>query len=155
MSTYSRGAHSLSLGYQQVQGDTPFDYVTRGAIYLTNAVALSDFNGPNEASWQLRYDLLMAGYGIPGLSVSAAYIRGSGIDGSEADPSGGYTYLGYGRNGRHWERGLKARYVMQNGAAKGLTFSARYATHRGNTDQAELDADQIRLAVEYPINGVF
>lgn len=155
MSTYSRDAHSLSLGYQQVQGDTPFDYVTRGAIYLTNSVALSDFNGPNEASWQLRYDLLMAGYGIPGLSVSAAYIRGSGIEGSEADPSGGYAYLGYGRNGRHWERDLEARYVMQNGAAKGLTFSARYATHRGNTDQAELGADQIRLAVEYPINGVF
>ncbi|MHB0819397.1 OprD family porin [Stutzerimonas stutzeri] len=155
MSTYSRGAHSLSLGYQKVHGDTPFDYVTRGAIYLTNAVALSDFNGPNEASWQLRYDLAMAGYGIPGLSLSAAYIRGSGIDGSDVDPNGGYAYLGYGRNGRHWERDLEARYVVQNGTFNGMTFSARYAMHRGNADQAELDVDQIRLAVEYPIKGVF
>ncbi|WP_423836546.1 OprD family porin [Stutzerimonas stutzeri] len=155
MSTYLHGAHRFSLGYQKVHGDTPFDYVTRGAIYLTNAVALSDFNGPNEASWQLRYDLAMAAYGIPGLSFSAAYIRGSGIDGSDVDPSGGYAYLGYGRNGRHWERDLEARYVVQNGAAQGMTFSARYAVHRGNTDQAELDADQIRLAVEYPIQGTF
>ena len=153
MSTYLRGAHSFSLGYQQVHGDTPFDYVTRGAIFLTNAVALSDFNGPNEASWQLRYDLSMADYGIAGLSFSAAYIRGSGIDASEVDPNGGYAYLGYGRNGRHWERDLEARYVVQNGAAQGLTFSARYAMHRGNTDQAELDADQIRLAIEYPLLG--
>jgi imipenem/basic amino acid-specific outer membrane pore len=153
MSTYSHGAHSFSLGYQKVHGDTPFDYVTRGAIYLTNAVALSDFNAPNEASWQLRYDLAMAAYGLPGLSFSAAYIRGSGIDGTHADPNGGYAYLGYGANGRHWERDLETRYVVQNGAAKGLTFSARYATHRGNTDQAELDADQIRLAVEYPLKG--
>lgn len=155
MSTYHRGAHRMSLGYQKVDGDTPFDYVTRGAIYLTNAVALSDFNGPNEASWQLRYDLTMSGYGIEGLSFSAAYIRGHGIDGSHADPNGGYAYLGYGRNGRHWERDLEARYVVQSGAAQGMTFSARYAVHRGNIDQAELDADQIRLAVEYPLQGRF
>ncbi|WP_339651149.1 OprD family porin [Halopseudomonas pelagia] len=151
MSTYSHAAHSFSVGYQKVHGDTPFDYVTRGAIYLTNAVALSDFNGPNEASWQLRYDLSMAEYGIPGLGFSAAYIRGSGIDGSDVDPNGGYAYLGYGSKGRHWERDLEARYLVQTGAAKGMSFSARYAMHRGNTDQAELDADQIRLAVEYPI----
>lgn len=41
-----------------------------------------------------------------------------------------------------------------NGAAKGLVISARHATHRGNTDQAELDADQLRLAVEYPLKGM-
>ncbi|MEH6386419.1 OprD family porin [Pseudomonas profundi] len=150
-STYSYSAHSFSLGYQRVHGDTPFDYVTRGAIYLTNAVALSDFNAPNEASWQVRYDLAMAGYGFPGLSFSAAYIRGSGIDGSKMDPSGGYAYLGYGRNGQHWERDLEARYKVQAGVARGLSLSARYAVHRGNTDQAELDADQLRFAVEYPI----
>lgn len=151
MGTYSHAAHGLSLGYQKVHGATPFDYVTRGAIYLTNAVALSDFNAPNEASWQIRYDLAMAAYGIPGLSFSAAYVRGDGIDGSEVDPNGGYAYLGYGRSGKHWERDLEARYVVQGGATKGIHFSARYATHRSNTDQAELDADQIRLAVEYSI----
>lgn len=57
MSTYAQGPHSFSLGYQKVDGDKPFDYVTGGAIFIGNAVQLSDFNAPNEQSWQARYDL--------------------------------------------------------------------------------------------------
>jgi imipenem/basic amino acid-specific outer membrane pore len=87
--------------------------------------------------------------------LSAAYTRGSQIDGSHADPHGGYAYLGYGANGKHWERDLEARYVVQSGAAKGAALSIRHNLHRGNTAQAELDAEQIRLAVEYPLMGSF
>ncbi|MCC6076706.1 OprD family porin [Pseudomonas sp. MAHUQ-58] len=155
VSSYAHGAHTLSLGYQQVDGDTPFDYVTRGAIWLGNAAQLSDFNAPNERSWQLRYDLALATFGLPGLVLSAAYLRGAEIDGSHIDPNGGYAYLGYGQGGKHWERDLEARYVIQSGAAKGLTFSLRHNTHRGNTAQAELDTDQIRLVVEFPLGGTF
>jgi imipenem/basic amino acid-specific outer membrane pore len=155
MSTYAQGPHSFSLGYQKVDGDTPFDYVTRGAIFISNAVQMSDFNAPNEQSWQARYDLAMKQWGIPGLVLSAAYIRGSQIDGSHVDPRGGYAYLGYGEGGRHWERDLEARYVVQDGKAKGTSFSLRHNLHRGNTAQAELDGEQIRLAVEYPITGRF
>jgi imipenem/basic amino acid-specific outer membrane pore len=54
LTTYKAGSHSFGLGYQKVDGDSPYDYVTRGAIYLSNAVALSDFNAPQEASWQAR-----------------------------------------------------------------------------------------------------
>ena len=155
MSTYAQGAHSLGLGYQHVDGNTPFDYVTRGAIFLTNAVQMSDFNAPNEQSWQARYDLSFAQWGAPGLLFSAAYTRGSKIDGSRTDPRGGYAYLGYGTNGKHWERDLEARYVVQSGPAKGAAVSIRHNLHRGNTAQAELDAEQIRLAVEYPLTGRF
>ena len=155
MGTYAQGPHSFSLGYQKVHGDTPFDYVTRGAIFLTNAVQLSDFNAPNEQSWQARYDLGMTPWGMPGLVFSAAYVRGSQIDGSHADPRGGYAYLGYGKGGKHWERDLEARYVIQSGTAKGTILSLRHNVHRGNTAQAELDTDQVRLAVEYPLTGRF
>jgi len=155
MSSYATGAHRFSLGYQHVDGDTPFDYVTRGAIFITNAVALSDFNAPQERSWQARYDLSFAEWGAPGLLMSAAYTRGSQIDGRGADPRGGYAYLGYGTGGKHWERDLEARYVVQSGSAKDLTLSIRHNVHRGNTAQAELDAQQIRLAVEYPLSGRF
>ena len=155
MGTYAQGPHSFSLGYQKVHGDTPFDYVTRGAIFLTNAVQLSDFNAPNEQSWQARYDLGMTPWGMPGLVFSAAYVRGSQIDGSHADPRGGYAYLGYGKGGKHWERDLEARYVIQSGTAKGTIVSLRHNVHRGNTAQAELDTDQVRLAVEYPLTGRF
>lgn len=153
LSTYRFGAHSVGVGYQKVSGDTPFDYVTRGAIYLSNAVALSDFNAPREASWQARYDLDLAGHGMPGLSLAALYVRGSGIDGRHMDPGGGYSWLGYGDGGKHWERDLQARYVVQSGVAKNLAFTLRHAVHRGNAAQAELDANQIRLAVEYPLGG--
>ncbi len=155
ISRYSQGPHTVSLGWQQVDGDTPFDYVTRGAIFLSNAVQLSDFNAPHEKSWQARYDLNLATYGLPGLNLSAAYVRGFDIDGRQADPRGGYAYLGYGQGGKHWERDLEAKYVIQSGKAKGTTFSVRHNVHRGNAAQAELDADQIRLAVEFPLTGTF
>jgi imipenem/basic amino acid-specific outer membrane pore len=153
MSTYTQGPHGFSLGYQKVDGNTPFDYVTRGAIFISNAVQLSDFNAPNEQSWQARYDLDITPWGLPGLSMGAAYVRGSQIDGSHVDPQGGYAWLGYGQGGKHWERDLEMRYVVQGGAAKGTTLSLRHNVHRGNTAQAELDTDQIRLAVEYPLTG--
>ncbi|WP_367615291.1 OprD family porin [Pseudomonas shirazensis] len=155
VSRYNHGPHGFSLGWQRVHGDTPFDYVSRGAIFISNAVQLSDFNAPNEKSWQARYDLDMGAYGVPGLNLTALYVRGFDIDGSRVDPRGGYAYLGYGRGGKHWERDLEARYVVQSGKAKGMVFSLRHDVHRGNTAQAELDADQIRVAVEYPLTGGF
>ncbi|WP_411562984.1 OprD family porin [Pseudomonas shirazensis] len=155
VSRYNHGPHGFSLGWQRVHGDTPFDYVSRGAIFISNAVQLSDFNAPNEKSWQARYDLDMGAYGVPGLNLTALYVRGFDIDGSRVDPRGGYAYLGYSRGGKHWERDLEARYVVQSGKAKGMVFSLRHDEHRGNTAQAELDADQIRVAVEYPLTGGF
>ena len=155
VSRYNQGAHGLSVGYQQVHGNTPFDYVTRGAIFIANAVQMSDFNAPNEKSWQARYDLSMSAYGVPGLTLTALYVRGFDIDGSHVDPTGGYAYLGYGKDGKHWERDLEARYVVQDGKAKGMALSLRHNVHRGDTAQAELDGDQVRLAVEWPLSGRF
>ena len=155
VSRYSQGPHAVSLGWQQVDGNTPFDYVTRGAIFIGNAVQMSDFNAPNEKSWQARYDLNFGAYGIPGLNFTALYVRGFDIDGSHVDRNGGYAWLGYGKDGKHWERDLEARYVVQSGKAKGTTFSLRHNVHRGDTAQAELDGNQIRLAVEYPLSGGF
>ncbi|WP_318652851.1 OprD family porin [Pseudomonas sp. PDM18] len=152
---YGVGAHRLSVGYQQVDGDTPFDYVTRGAIFLTNAVQLSDFNAPNERSWQLRYDLDLASFGAPGLSMAAAYVRGTDIDGSHVDPRGGYAYLGYGEGGKHWERDLMLQYRVPEGRAKGLRLVLMHNSHRANAAQTELNTDQLRVAVEYPLDCGF
>ncbi len=97
----------------------------------------------------------MASYSVPGLTFSALYVRGSGIDGSHVDRTGGYAALGYGEGGKHWERDLQARYIVQSGPAKKLAFTLRHAVYRSNSAQAELDADQLRLAVEYPLGGGF
>ena len=153
MTSYAHGPHRVGLGWQKVAGDTPFDYVTRGAVWLGNAAQLSDFNAPHERSWQLRYEVDAARWGAPGLSLGAAYIRGSGIDGSRVPPRGGYAWLGYGQGGRHWERDLWLRYTVQQGSAKGLAFLLRYGEHRNNKAQAELNTRQIRVALEYPIGN--
>jgi imipenem/basic amino acid-specific outer membrane pore len=151
---YRTGAHGFGLGYQKVDGDTPFDYVSRGAIWLSNGAQLSDFNGPNERSWQLRYDLDMAAI-MPGMKLRASHFRGSGTDGTGVDPNGSYAWLGYGKGGKHWARDLRLDYTVQGGRAEGLTLSLIHSSHRANVAQAELDDDQIRFLIEYPISGAF
>ncbi|EKT4522258.1 OprD family porin [Pseudomonas putida] len=154
-------AHTVTLAYQKVHGDTPFDYVAFGlngpgdtgdSIFLANSIQYSDFNGPEERSWQLRYDLDMGIYGVPGLSFMARYVNGRGIDGSKMDSESHYRGYGYGEDGRHHETNLEAKYVLQSGPAKDLSFRIRQAIHRGNADQAEGDVNEFRFIVDYPIS---
>lgn len=106
LTSYQRNFQHFTVGYQKVKGDTPFDYVTRGAIWLGNAVQISDFNAPHEQSWKLRYDLDMLAFGINGLSFSVAYIKGSHIDGTKMPKHSACNWLGYGKGGKHWERDI-------------------------------------------------
>ncbi|MGE4406249.1 OprD family porin [Pseudomonas sp.] len=148
---YSVGAHTFTLAHQQVNGDTPFDYILMDginpgdSIYLANSSQYSDFNSPNESSVQARYDIDMAAYGVPGLVLMARYIKGD-IDGSGYLGSDGpYGYAA--ASGKEWERDLEARYVVQAGPAKDLSLRVRYASHRG----AGGDVDELRLISEFPI----
>lgn len=158
---YALGAHKLTLVYQQVDGDEPFDYLSMDgrnigdSIFLGNSVQYSDFNGPNEKSYQLRYDLNMAAYGVPGLTLMARYITGRDIDDSNYDggPNGAYGWYSAGidgKEGKHWERDLEARYVVQSGAAKDLSVRVRYATHRANGFDSDLD--EVRVITQYPLD---
>ncbi|WP_191487168.1 OprD family porin [Pseudomonas sp. FEN] len=158
-------AHTVTLAFQKVHGDTPFDYigVERGmsngvpghqggdSIFLANSIQYSDFNGPNEKSIQARYDIKMAEYGIPGLSFMARYVHGTGIDGSKIAANTPYAGNSYGSNGHHFETNLEAKYVVQSGPLKDLSFRARQAWHRGNADDAEGNVNEFRLITEYPI----
>ncbi len=150
--TYSIGAHSFTLAYQKVNGDTPFDYLVmngggfQDSIYLANSMQIADFNGPGEHSWRATYALDMSAYGIPGLTLAAKYVRGSGVNEVSDGP---YGY--YAANEKHWERDLEARYVVQSGPAKDLMFRLRQATHR-ISGTSDVDSDQVRLIVEYPLS---
>jgi len=152
-------AHTITLAFQKVHGDTPFDYIGVGdnnrggdSIFLANSIQYSDFNGPEERSIQLRYDLKMAEYGVPGLSFMARYAHGEGIDGDRMAADSPYRAYGYGDDGHHFETNLEAKYVVQEGPLKNLSFRARQAWHRGNAAQAEGNIDEFRLITEYPIN---
>lgn len=157
-SFYSQGGHTLTVSFESINSDLPFDFVAfdgqpyqpGGTLRLANAMQFADFNGPHENSWQLRYDLNMAAYGVPGLSFMGRYTRGSGIDGSGIPDNSVYARIGYGDNGRHWERDLQIAYVVQNGKAKGMSIALRQATHRSNTDQRNGDVDDVRMIIDMP-----
>lgn len=159
-----RGGHTLTLGYQKIQGDTPFDFVGGDSIYLSNSIKFSDFNGAGESSWLLRYKWNAEALGLSGLTITTAYVRGSRINGTSAPRGGAYnafdpatdTYHAMqGKGGRHWERDVEVRYVVQSGPAKDLSLTVAHVSHRANTAQAGPDIDRLYLIAQYPVNMGF
>ncbi len=151
-------AHTFTLAFQKVNGDTPFDYIGVGknnrggdSIFLANSIQYSDFNGAGEKSLQARYDLKMAEYGVPGLSFMVRYVKGWDIDGTHTPAGSSYAGL-YGEDGKHHETNFEAKYVVQSGPAKDLSFRIRQAWHVANSDEKEGDVKEFRLITEYPLN---
>ncbi len=149
---YTIDAHTFTVGHQRVtgghEGGYEYNYDGGGSVYLLNDVQYNDFRAKGEKSYQARYDLDMATFGVPGLSFMTRYVRGSNI----ADDSTGVER----NNGKNWERDIEAKYVLQSGAAKDLSFRLRQATYRAN-DAAQNAADtrdvnEVRLIVEYPLS---
>ena len=149
--------HKVTAVYQRVNGNTPFDYIYQGdSVYLDNSQQYSDFNGPNERSWKLQYEYDFAGLGIAGLTASASYSHNK-LNLTKADPNSiGYSnwYNPEGKNAHHWERDLGLKYVIQEGKAKDLAVTLRWATNRGNTayQSVDNDVDEYRVIVDYPID---
>ncbi|PYY67181.1 outer membrane porin, OprD family [Pseudomonas jessenii] len=151
-------AHTITLAFQKVNGDTPFDYIGVGknnrggdSIFLANSIQYSDFNAPGEKSAQVRYDLKMAEYGVPGLSFMTRYVKGWDIDGTKTPAGSPYAGL-YGEDGKHNETNFEAKYVVQSGPAKDLSFRIRQAWHFANADEGEGDVKEFRFIVDYPLS---
>ncbi|WP_407296432.1 OprD family porin [Stutzerimonas zhaodongensis] len=145
--TYAFDAHKLTLAYQQSHGGVGgVGYIYGddggGTVWLANSVQYSDFNGEDEKSWQARYDLDMATYGVPGLSFMTRYVQGWDIS----------TPTGEGKE-REWD--VEAKYVVQEGAAKDLSLRVRHAKYWSNSDYAPIngtDLTDLRLIIEYPLS---
>ena len=143
---YSIGAHTLTLAHQRSSGDSAYVYGIDGGgtVWLANSVQFSDFDRQDERSWQARYDLNMATYGVPGLSFMARYITGDNID----------TGVVGADEGKEHEFDFETKYVIQEGAAKDLSFRIRSAIWRANSEQNahySSDLNDFRLIVEYPL----
>jgi hypothetical protein len=155
--TVGVGNHAITAAYQRVNGNTPFDYISQGdSIFLDNSQQYSDFNGPNERSWKLKYAYDFNGLGLPGLTAALSYSRGE-LDLTKVDPeSPGYAawYSADGKNAKHWERDIDLKYVVQSGQAKDLALRLQWATNRGGNGYGALDqdTDEYRVIVDYPIN---
>ena len=145
--SYAFDAHKLTVAYQQSHGGVDgVGYIYGddggGTVWLANSVQYSDFNGEGEKSWQARYDLNMASYGVPGLSFMTRYVQGWDIS----------TDTGEGKE-REWD--VEAKYVVQDGAAKDLSLRLRHAKYWSNSDYAPIngtDLTDLRLIVEYPLS---
>ncbi|MFC6339309.1 outer membrane porin, OprD family [Pseudomonas sp. CCM 7891] len=150
-------AHSLTFSYQAINGDEYFDYLheTNG-IYLANSLT-SDFNGPNEKSFQIAYGINMAEYGVPGLKFNVYSARGWGIDGTHYTGNGGVAGKGYdgiqSQDGeKHQEYGVGASYAVQSGLLKATAIRATYVEHRGSENQSDGSIKEFRLVTTIPFN---
>ena len=144
---YTLNAHSFMLAYQKSIGGFDgigYDYGIDGggAVFLANSVQRSDFNSEDEQSWQARYDLDMASWGVPGLSFMARYVHGSDAKTDTTD------------NGKEWERDIQLKYVFQAGPAKDLSLRVRQATYRSSDGvyYGSPSIDEVRLIAEYPLS---
>lgn len=149
-------AHSLTFSYQEVNGNEYFDYLheTNG-IYLANSLT-SDFNGPNEKSFQIAYGINMAEYGVPGLKFNIYSARGWGIDGTHytGNRNGAYAYTGIETQDgeKHQEYGVGAGYAIQSGPLKATAIRATYVEHRGSEFQSDGSVKEFRLVTTIPFN---
>ncbi|MBH3395447.1 MULTISPECIES: OprD family porin [Pseudomonas] len=140
--TWTLGAHAFTLAYQKVSGTGDYVYGPDGnAVYnFANSVQYSDFDYENEKSWQARYDLNMAAYGVPGLSFMTRYVKGTDFK----------SGTGGDLDGKAWERDVEVRYVVQAGVAKDLSFRVRQASYRSSERGGQID--EVRVITEYPLN---
>ncbi|MDM9654060.1 OprD family porin [Pseudomonas wenzhouensis] len=144
---YNFGAHTLTAAYQKSHGGfdgTGYDYGVDGGgtVWLANSVQRSDFNAEDEKSWQLRYDLDFAEFGVPGLAFMARYISGSDAKTATTD------------NGKEWERNIQVGYTVQDGPAKDLNMRVRQATYRSSDGvyYGSPSIDEVRVIIEYPLS---
>jgi imipenem/basic amino acid-specific outer membrane pore len=154
-------AHTLTVAFQKVNGNSYFDYVGVGdnnrggdSIFLANSIQYSDFNSPGEKSAQVRYDLNMATFGVPGLSFMTRYVKGWDADYTKVQAGSAY-YNDTRANvddAKHHETNLEAKYVVQAGPAKNLSFRIRQAWHSAEAGYSDGDAKEFRLIVDYPIS---
>lgn len=134
--TYSLKNQAMTLGYVHNGGDTAVPYVNGTDAYLPNFVLINDFDGPQERSWQVRYDFDFARFGVPGLTARALYVKGDNIA------------LASGEEGKEWERNFEVQYLVQSGPLKNFGVRWRNGTSRANYTR---NVDENRLIVTYTL----
>ena len=136
--TYSLGGHAFSAGYQQVEGDSAFPFLNQGdgaTAYLITDRQIGKFLSSGERTWLAEYAYDFSKVGVPGLKAVATYLSGDNIQAA-------------GGEQKEWERDFRLDYALQDGPLKGLGFSWRNASLRGN---AAADQDENRLIVSYSL----
>jgi len=146
---YATGGHTLAVGYQKVQGDTPFAYMAGTDTYLYSEMQISTFSMANERSLYSSYTYNFAALGIPGLSFNLRYVKGDEADPTLIRTSKAARLRAEGKDGEEWERSTDITYVVQSGPLRDVSLRWRNATNRSNYADS---ADENRLIISYVIN---
>lgn len=140
MFTYSLKGHSLGLGYQRLTGSSDFPFMTMGdgvRAYLVSDRSLNTFQHAGERTLIGTYSYDFAALGVPGLRLSADYLKGTHIATASGDS-------------HEWYRGTSLEYVIQSGAFKGLNFTWRNGSFRSALSNVR-DVDETKVIVSYTI----
>ncbi|SDI56043.1 outer membrane porin, OprD family [Pseudomonas flavescens] len=138
--TYSLSGHSLSAGYQQVSGNSDFPFLNQGdgsSSYLITDRQIGKFASAGERTWLAEYGYDFGTLGVPGLKALVTYLKGDNIDAADGDH-------------KEWERDFRLDYTVQQGSLKGLGFSWRNASQRGN-DTTDLDENRLIVSYSLPL----
>lgn len=139
--TYSVKGHSLSAGYQSLSGHSNFPFLNQGSLgaggataYLITDSQIGKFLSANERTWVGMYSYDFKEIGVPGLTASVKYLKGSQLHKANGDKT------------REWERDFKIAYKFQTGPLKDLELAWMNATFRSG---AANDLDENRLVATY------
>ncbi|MCO7633581.1 OprD family porin [Pseudomonas guariconensis] len=147
MFTYALGGHALLLGHQRVSNSGNFVQLNQGntgegaagaSIYLFTDRLVTSFTRAGERTTFGQYAYNFAALGVPGLTASVAYLKGSHIR------------MASGGDEQEWERDIALDYVVQDGTLKGLAFSWRNGMLRSGVP-SEWNQDQNRVMVSYSL----
>jgi hypothetical protein len=138
--TYSLAGHSFGLGYQRLTGSSDAPFLTMGdgvRAYLVTDRSLNTFQHAGERTVFATYGYDFAAVGVPGLKVSADYLKGDHIS-----TSAGHSH--------EWYRGTTLEYAFQQAPLKGLSVAWRNGSFRTAFPGAR-DTDETRLIVSYKL----
>ncbi|MBF7144327.1 MULTISPECIES: OprD family porin [Pseudomonas] len=151
--TYSLGGHSFTGGYQSVSDNSNFVQLNQGglvndrrvsegaggaSLYLFTDRLIGQFTRAGEQTRFAQYAYNFSEVGVPGLTASVTYLKGTGIEAV----TGGDT--------KEWERDVAVDYVVQGGTFKGVGFGWRNGMFRTGA-ASDYDQDQNRLIVSYTL----
>ncbi|NWD57463.1 OprD family porin [Pseudomonas veronii] len=141
LALYTIVGHTFGAGYQVSSGDSDFPWLNQGdgsSASITTDMQIQKFARAGERTWQARYGYDFAALGLPGLTASAVYLKGSDI----SHPTGDKT---------EWERDVSLAYVIPQGDLKGLGFAWKNAMWRNDIPTVR-SQDENRLIVSYTRN---
>ena len=145
MLTYIRGAHRISAGYMQLDGDSAMPYIAGSDPLVISAGAYaSEFVNANERSWQGRYEYDFAGLGLPGLRGMVRYLKGRDIELPQ-------NFGGSGRD--ESEKEVELSYVVQSGPFRDVALRLRHGWYRNNfaPTASFRDDNELRVNIDYTV----